>query len=528
MQSDARMMMTLRPVPGASAGAGRCQMTTRAGRLYVAAQFQGLVQPVKLVAQWQGGRVEVLDSHGESGAWKVELEAAGPLPQFLWVVAGARPLLVGALPGSGGYTDAAAQALADRLTEQASRRQRQETPSPTQNAARAALPPDARPATDTQPVEDAQPVTDIRPAAEACPEDTTDLPSGTSPKGQPEGVPERAVSLASKQETADEPSPDACPPEATPADEQAACGDVVCPADTAPDERPPSPPIRRVVLRTRRPAFAPEDLPRVVPLSEPDGANLPGPGHTRVAPEAACPALRESQPPVRLEEVPVVDAPQRETAAQADGAEEMSIEGKAAALAEEAWQAETADVSEAEAGPAVEIDQPVAADGADGQEARSAQALEMEAGERALSAMAETSAPDAALDPAGAQPAVDAPPTDAAAASKAQDAAPAYYPPSDLGPDQLVELLEQGEPISPFCGQLPGAKFVRIVCGPPMDHYLVGSIPLGQQGGFYLVGVPAHDGWQPPSHMPEFRHYLPAKEGPGYWIRYTSILPAKG
>ena len=525
MQSDARMMMTLRPVPGASAGAGRCQMTTRAGRLYVAAQFQGLAQPVKLAAQWQGGRVEVLATHEEPGAWKVELEAAGPLPQFLWVVAGTRPLLVGALPGSGGYTDAAAQALADRLTEQASRRQRQEAP-PTDNAAHAVLPSDAQPAADARPVADIQPAVDARPEAAAS------QPPCAPSKGQPEGALDDAAPPASMQEAGGQTSQDACLPEATPAADPTARGDAARPADTVPKDQPQAPPARRVVLRTKQPAFAPEDLPRVVRPADPDGAALSGQGQTRVATAAACPTLRDSQPPARLEEVPVVEAPKMEIAAQTDGAEETSTEVKAASAEVEAErQVETADAGGEEEGPmAVEAGHPVASDETDGQEARPAQALETEGGERALAAMAEAPAPDAASGQAAAQPAVEAPHDNVAAdpAPGIQAAGPAYYPPSDLGPDQLVELLEQGEPVSPFCGQLPGAKFVRIICGPPMDHYLVGSIPLGQQGGFYLVGVPAHDGWQPPSHMPEFRHYLPAKEGPGYWIRYTSILPNKG
>lgn len=410
MQSDARMMMTLRPVPGTSGGAGRCQVTTREGRLYVAAQIQGLTQPGKLVAQWTGGRMEVLDTQTQPGAWKVERETVGSLPQYLWVVIGSRPALVGALPGSGGYSDAAAQTVAERMTEQAAEHKRQSLPLAT-----APLP-------KPEPVQAA-------PAKIQPP-----VPAEVESVAPAEVLPPAPVEVVCLEEV-----PVLEAPEDTP---------VMQPAEPAVDVMAPSPPssLRTARMRTRRRQFAPEDLPQVV---------QPG-GKSEESQAVFAPEPPKEQPPVPQ---PPVLQPQMEQPSQP----------------EEAPQAQQAPP------------QPIP-----------------EAVQEMVEAEEEILTPQ------------EQPPCET----------PEYYAPNDLGPDQLVELLEQGTPVSPFCGQLPGAQFVSISCGEPMGHYLVGSIPLGQHGGFYLVGVPAHDGWQPPSHMPEFRHYLPAKEGPGYWIRYTSMRPA--
>jgi len=107
--------------------------------------------------------------------------------------------------------------------------------------------------------------------------------------------------------------------------------------------------------------------------------------------------------------------------------------------------------------------------------------------------------------------------------------APAYaLPPEidDLSADQLPVIMQHAPEVSPFVGLLPGARFVSVATGLNLedgfDHYIVGHIPLGDSG-FYMLGIPAGSSWQPPAHLPEFRHYIPCAESGGYWVKYMDI-----
>ncbi|NLG36657.1 MAG: hypothetical protein GX549_01485, partial [Clostridiales bacterium] len=99
--------------------------------------------------------------------------------------------------------------------------------------------------------------------------------------------------------------------------------------------------------------------------------------------------------------------------------------------------------------------------------------------------------------------------------------------PAAVAPDTIPELMRTCPEDTPFIGLLPGARFARVPIpgGQEYDHYIVGHIPIGEQG-FYLVGVPGPAGWQPPAGLSQFMHYLPGRMGGGYWVRY--LVPEGG
>ncbi|MGI5877215.1 MAG: hypothetical protein ACOX7W_01265 [Christensenellales bacterium] len=105
-------------------------------------------------------------------------------------------------------------------------------------------------------------------------------------------------------------------------------------------------------------------------------------------------------------------------------------------------------------------------------------------------------------------------------ASLPRESEPAPLP-SAAAPDTIPELMRTCPEDTPFIGLLPGARFARVPVpgGQEYDHYIVGHIPIGEQG-FYLVGVPGPAGWQPPAGLSQFMHYLPGRMGGGYWVRY--------
>jgi len=83
--------------------------------------------------------------------------------------------------------------------------------------------------------------------------------------------------------------------------------------------------------------------------------------------------------------------------------------------------------------------------------------------------------------------------------------------------------LTRGEEASPFPGLLPGAKFARLRLPKsflPVDHYIVGVIPVGEDRSYLLAAVPGPPGGLPEGIPVGFSHYLPAREGAGYWVRY--------
>jgi len=85
----------------------------------------------------------------------------------------------------------------------------------------------------------------------------------------------------------------------------------------------------------------------------------------------------------------------------------------------------------------------------------------------------------------------------------------------------IAVWAEAGREVQPFCGTLAGASFrelqqAGLTC-------LAGHIPLGEGKGVYLTGIRAEHGWRPPPHLADFNHYLPVREGVGYWVRYTVV-----
>jgi len=88
---------------------------------------------------------------------------------------------------------------------------------------------------------------------------------------------------------------------------------------------------------------------------------------------------------------------------------------------------------------------------------------------------------------------------------------------------QSIDLaLEAGDTIFPFPGMLEGAKFVRLPLGDVAgaDHYVAGKIPLMESAAYYLVGIPAPPEGMAQMAAQDFTHYLPSREGAGYWVKY--------
>ena len=92
----------------------------------------------------------------------------------------------------------------------------------------------------------------------------------------------------------------------------------------------------------------------------------------------------------------------------------------------------------------------------------------------------------------------------------------------DLQPLSIAQLVEEGTPVQPFPGTVTGAKFVRVEVpgGVGFDHYVVGVIPVADGNTFFMAGFPVVDGQTPDPELKGYTHYLPSRDGGGYWVKY--------